>query len=65
MNDEFTRRCDDAIINLEEIKKQVRLYKDMIEYYRISGKIEGVALAKSYYVELLRLNADIANFDMK
>lgn len=65
MDDEFTRRCNLRIENLELVKKRCRLEKDMIGYYSISGEINGIIYTRDMYIRLLELNADIANFNIK
>ena len=52
MNDEFTRRVEDAIKDLEALKVPYTKKKNFMEVARINGKIEGVKLALDYYNRL-------------
>lgn len=55
MEDKFVRRCQEAIRDLEMIKEKYHTDKNMFEYNRLVGKIEGVTLAKDYYITLKSL----------
>ena len=52
MNDEFTRRCEKAVKDLEDMKAPYTKNKNFMEVARLNGKIEGVKLALSYYIGL-------------
>ena len=52
MNDEFTRRCENAIKDLEDLKVPYIKNKNFMEVARINGKIEGVKLALDYYIRI-------------
>ena len=52
MNDEFTRRCEKAINDLEDLKVPYTKNKNFMEVARLNGKIEGVKLALGYYIGL-------------
>jgi len=52
MNDEFTRRCENAIKDLEDLKVPYIKNKNFMEAARINGKIEGVKLALDYYIRI-------------
>jgi len=46
--DEFNRRCEKAIEELTKLAHNYLADKNIIEYNRIMGKIEGVKLAQDY-----------------
>ena len=52
MNDEFTRRCEKAVKDLEYLKVPYIKNKNFMEVARINGKIEGVKLALDYYIRI-------------
>jgi len=52
MNDEFTRRCENAIKDLEDLKVPYTKNKNFMEVARLNGKIEGVKLALDYYIRI-------------
>jgi len=49
MNDEFTRRVEDAINDLEALKVRFVKAKNFFETARINGKVEGLSTALEYY----------------
>ena len=52
MNDEFTRRCEKAVKDLEDLKAPYTKNKNFMEVARLNGKIEGVKLALDYYIRI-------------
>jgi len=52
MNDEFTRRCETAIRDLEDLKAPYTKNKNFMEVARLNGKIEGIKLALDYYIKI-------------
>lgn len=65
MDDEFMRRCNLRIENLEPIKKRCRLEKDMIGYYQTIGEINGITYARDTYMTLMELKYQIVSSSMK
>jgi hypothetical protein len=59
MDDEFTRRCDVRIENLEPVKKRCHMEKDMIGYYQTIGEINGITYARDTYMALMELKYQI------
>jgi len=53
--DEFNRRCEKACVELAAIASKYLADKNVIEYNRIIGKIEGVKLAQDYANQVSRL----------
>jgi len=49
MNDEFTRRVEDAVKDLEALKVRFVKAKNFFETARINGKVEGLSTALEYY----------------
>lgn len=54
MIEEFNNRCNVAVKELAEIAKKYLADKNVIEYNRLMGKIEGVKLAQDYLREILK-----------
>jgi len=52
MNDEFTKRCENAVKDLEDLKVPYTKNKNFMEVARLNGKIEGVKLALDYYIRI-------------
>ena len=50
---EVNRRCDKAVFELYEIAVGYLADKNLIEYTRIMGKIEGIKLAQDYFNTVL------------
>ena len=60
--DEFNRRCDDAIKRLSEIALKYLHDKNVVEYSRLMGKIDGIEMARSYF-EGINSSQKFENFD--
>ena len=56
--DEFNRMCEKAIEGLAEIARKYLADKNVIEYNRLMGKIEGVKLAQDYAMRLTQRALD-------
>jgi predicted Zn-dependent protease with MMP-like domain len=54
MEADFLKRCQEAIDKLKDLKEKHVLEGNNLESTRLVGKIDGVALAMSYYEEMLR-----------
>lgn len=62
MENKFTQRCDKAIEELGKIATKYLSQNNLSEYCRLIGKIEGVNLAKGYYLELIK-TGEIITFE--
>ena len=55
---EANRRCDKAVFELSKIAIGYLADKNVIEYNRIMGKIEGIKLAQDYFNSVLGTTND-------
>lgn len=64
-NDEFDLRCEQAIARLDRIANDWLAIKDVIEYNRIKGKIEGIKLAMSYHQDFVKRHPALAALEQE